>query len=177
MNHIKIILFFTVLSMGLISKAYAATCIGSTNIAIEPTTDHLQISIDGSTVYDPKSNLTWQRCSNGGSWNGNICEFNSTKRYWGVALAETGNSSWRLPNIKELSSILELRCHSPAINSTVFPDISAGDLNTNYFWTSSPVFASGSNQTNAIALDLSKGAMRDPSKNNEFNHIFVRTGQ
>ncbi len=32
-----------------------------------------------------------------------------------------GQSNWRLPNIKELASIVEMQCVLPAINTTLFP--------------------------------------------------------
>ncbi len=33
-----------------------------------------------------------------------------------------GFTDWRLPNIKELISLVEHQCASPAINETIFPD-------------------------------------------------------
>jgi len=42
-------------------------------------------------------------------------------------------SGWRLPNMKELSSIVERSCTQPAINSELFPG-----ANTGQFWTSTP---------------------------------------
>ena len=52
----------------------------------------------------------------------------STKK----ALSEA-HDGWRVPNIKELHSIVEVSCRSPAINETIFPD-----AESDYFWTASP---------------------------------------
>ena len=48
-----------------------------------------------------------------------------------------GQSDWRLPNIKELASIVERACDSPAINEFVFPS-SPGSFPEAIYWTSSP---------------------------------------
>ena len=44
-------------------------------------------------------------------------------------------TDWRLPNLKELKSIIELTCHSPAINLYVFPDTS---FQQGWYWSSTP---------------------------------------
>ena len=87
----------------------------------------------------------WKKCSEGQS--GNDCSENSAVTYnWKEALEEiyrinsnegfAGYKDWRLPNIKELHSIIEKQCQSPAINLEVFPsesiELSGG------FWSSSP---------------------------------------
>ena len=49
--------------------------------------------------------------------------------------AEVG---WRLPNIKELLSIVEQQCLEPALNLQVFPNSFSSDV-----WSSSPFAVNG----------------------------------
>jgi hypothetical protein len=44
-----------------------------------------------------------------------------------------GAADWRLPNQKELESLLETACYGPAINARLFPDTPAG-----WFYSSTP---------------------------------------
>ncbi len=90
------------------------------------------------TVTDTVTGLTWKRCSEG--LEGAVCEKGSPLALtWQEALkagAESrfaGKNDWRLPNIKELNSIIERQCTMPAINEIVFPATP-----TMSFWSSTP---------------------------------------
>ncbi|WP_449360769.1 Lcl C-terminal domain-containing protein [Alishewanella longhuensis] len=78
------------------------------------------------------------RCSLGQSWSGNGCDNTPAVYTWQNALLAAkdysfaSHSDWRLPNIKELISIVEERCYSPSINVVVFPSTPSSA-----FWTSS----------------------------------------
>ena len=85
---------------------------------------------DGAVV-DARSGLIWQRCSVGQTWDPtNTACSNSPTHYdtWGDAMIAAselseynGSDGWRVPNLKELESIIERSCFSPAVNSDVFP--------------------------------------------------------
>ncbi len=79
------------------------------------------------------------RCALGQNWNGATCTGSGQAYTWQAALQAAegssfaGYSDWRMPDIKELSSIVEQACVSPAINATVFPTT----LNS-WYWSASP---------------------------------------
>ena len=122
--------------------------------------------MNNDEAQDIRTQLIWKRCTVGQTWTGTNCEGTADSFTWGQALA-AGTGGWRLPNIKELLSIVEVSCASPAINAAVFPDTS--DL---FFWTSSPYannnqawsvsFTDGNDEggakTMGLAVRLVKGA-------------------
>ncbi len=95
------------------------------------------------TVMDKRTKLIWKQAAEDSADN------------WLAALTAANNSNfagqtdWRLPNIKELSSIVELQCENPSINEAIFPDTPASD-----FWSSS--FSGSGNQ--AFFIDFNTGA-------------------
>jgi hypothetical protein len=124
---------------------------------IPATTPHLVGNSNG-TATDPKTGLVWKRCSEGQSWNegSSSCTGTIAKYKWQEALVRAkdvresqantenfGYHDWRLPNIKELQTIMERQCYAPAINLTIFPNTpSAGHNTAPWYWSSTPVFDS-----------------------------------
>jgi Protein of unknown function (DUF1566) len=137
----------------------AQTCWIKTINATTPTARFT--SFNNGTVLDKYTGLIWKKCSEGQQWNAasHTCHFFATAYNWQEALqqAQTVNSStgfagykdWRVPNIKELNTLLEEQCEDPAINLTVFPT-TPGKV----FWSSSPHAGS---DTNAWAVDFYYG--------------------
>jgi len=82
-------------------------------------------NLDG-TVTDNETGLIWQQ------------EDDNQTRNWQSALAYCeglslgGHSDWRLPDVKELRSIVDNTRYTPAIDTTVFPGTNSG-----YYWSSS----------------------------------------
>jgi len=107
------------------------------------TTPATQFVIHGDgTVTDTTTALMWKQCPSGLS---DIdCSNGSTEFYtWDRALQSANNlnnsggfagyADWRMPNIAELTSLVEEQCAEPAINSAIFPNTDA-----RFFWSASP---------------------------------------
>jgi hypothetical protein len=126
------------------TNVLAVVCLDETSsdqLVQTTPTDRFTISGDGTEVTDNKTGLVWQRCQVGYEWNGTDCVASSSSEFYftyAQALAEAqtisandANNDWRVPNIKELASIVERACAGPAINYEVFP------ATTSYgFWSS-----------------------------------------
>ncbi len=131
------------------TSVHATTCSGTTNTAASATTTHLTDNNNG-TINDPETGLIWKKCSEGQVWDGvdNNCTGTDSTFTWQGALQRAqdvnagsagenlSQTDWRLPNFKELDSIVELRCTFPAINDTAFPNTPS-----QRFWTSTPSFS------------------------------------
>ena len=120
----------------------AQTCRDS----ITESTPTSRFTISDNTIIDNTTNLEWQRCRLGTTWDAsaNSCAddgiADNDVYTWEQALeaaasnALNGGSDWRLPNIKELASIVEEACYYPAINLELFPNTPSDG-----FWSSSPI--------------------------------------
>ncbi|MBU3022059.1 DUF1566 domain-containing protein [Aestuariibacter sp. A3R04] len=117
-------------------SALAQTCISE---GIETAADSEFVDQGDGSVLHVATDLVWQRCALGQTWDGTSCSGTAVKYNWQEALlkAQEEDSTvllgWRLPNIKELASITERQCVRPAINDTIFPNTPPDD-----FWTSTP---------------------------------------
>lgn len=97
------------------------------------------ISPDGQEVIDSRTGLIWQRCPIGMNWNAGIATCDGTPNYfmWYEALhaaintARSEGLAWRIPNVKELSSIVDRTAINPAINAAIFPATP-----NHHFWSS-----------------------------------------
>lgn len=84
------------------------------------------------TVTDLRTSLTWAKCTIGQTYTlaTNSCSGSGATSYptWAEALAAAeaysvnNISGWRLPNIKELGSLVDRSCAEPTINLTLFPN-------------------------------------------------------
>jgi len=92
----------------------------------------------GGTVTDPTTGLTWMRCAMGQKWDGTTCTGTAGCYDWDQAktltlLTFAGQSDWRLPNIRELQTIVDRSVFDPAIDSVAFPNTPSS-----HFWSGSP---------------------------------------
>ena len=162
MNHKAILPALIILVMLATTRAMADLQCTHENTAAPATTAHLVDNGDG-TVSDPQTGLMWKKCPEGQVWITDMkkCDGMVAEYTWQQALQRPpqvnagaigqnlGHTDWRLPNIKELASIVELRCWDPAINEAVFPAVPRW-----FFWSSSPV---ASDDGDAFQVDFHYG--------------------
>lgn len=182
---IKVFLIFLLNILGITHADIQ--CINS-NSAIATKTNHLQDSSNG-TVIDSKTDLIWKKCSEGQVWNSNLnsCDGAAKVFNWQQALQQVqvvnlsdgennlgvGYTDWRLPNIKELYSIVEPQCYYPSINLAVFPSTpTEGDnsvFSLSLFWTSTQ--RSNNNGRTALVVNFGDGLTAYIPKTNTFADV------
>ena len=117
----------------------------------------------------------WMRCLVGQTWDGGICNDIARAYTWQNALQAAhgfvfaGYSDWRMPNIKELVSIVEQACYDPAINTIVFPNMPGFSV-----WSSSPKTQL---PWNAWQVDFKDGNITDRGQDTLYRIRLVRGGQ
>jgi len=96
-------------------------------------------SAAGDEITDTATGLVWRRCAEGQAWTGSTCGGSATGYTWEGALALANSTAtstgvaWRVPNVKELQSLVNRQTVSPAIDATAFPGTPSS-----WFWTSTP---------------------------------------
>ena len=168
MLQLVVILFF----MGN-QYALAQTCV-STLRATTPTSDFT--IHDNGTVTHNVTGLMWMRCSLGQTWNQDTqkCGGSASGYTWVDALTAAGNNetaehtNWRLPNRNELLSIIEARCHSPAVNSDIFPNIPNTNNGNPVYWSATPDFQPGA--SNSLTVLFGNGLSSPRGRNNGAQH-------
>ena len=162
----------------------AATCrAGNPNASTIVNTPSTDFTVNGDgTVTHAKTGLMWKKCAEGLS--GSACEIGTVaKMPWAGALnaAVTANAAnaglgfanhtdWRLPNQKELQSIVESCGYNPSINQDVFP----ATPTANYFWSASTY---SDDPTYAWIVDFSDGFSNGGTKTFGIYARLVRGGQ
>lgn len=111
------------------APSQAADCgAGVVRVNTSPSTptDDFVDNRDG-TVTHLLTGMIWKRCPEGQVWSGASCVGDLALVRWeealqmSVASGYADASDWRVPNRKELESIVEFCGHSPAINQAMFP--------------------------------------------------------
>jgi hypothetical protein len=143
--------------------------------------DSRYINHKDGTVTDTITGLMWKQCAEGFSLSESNCTINTPIKYaytWKEAIERADASEnkpfakysdWRLPNIKELRSLVAFDRYNPAINSTLFPDSP-----TLGFWSSSPY---ASNAYDAWILDFGDGEDDFYDRSSYYFVRLVRGGQ
>lgn len=126
------------LPTGLALFAVAANAVTCVDNLPASNPDLVYIDHGDGTVTDVRSGLMWTQCAEGLSGVG--CDIGTAMTFtWAEALSHAvssnfaGHTDWRLPNIKELSSLVEDCRLQPAINDSLFPNTPSLS-----FWSGSP---------------------------------------
>ena len=128
------------------------------------------------TISDHQTGLMWMKCSyaqtydaNDANSDGIICEGSPAFGTWQQAFAwaadstDHGYSDWRLPNIKELGSIVDFGSAKPAINQNIFPNTASGP-----YWSSTP---SRANVLQTIFIGFQAG---DYGPSDRISNLYIR---
>jgi hypothetical protein len=149
------------------AKSVTASFVSLTG-TLAPYTDN-----GDGTVTDPRTGLIWMRCAMGQTWTGSTCSGTASTYTWAAAVALTGatsfagKSDWRLPNIRELQTIVDRSTYNPAINTAAFQNTPNG-----WFWTAS--FST----PNAWYVYSNDGSSYVLGQSYDFVHVrLVRSGQ
>lgn len=147
-----------------------ATC--NPNITPIAPNSRYELLNNGAEVKDSKTGLLWQRCSLGQTWNGTNCTGTAAIYRWASALQTAANmgSGWRVPNVKELDSLVEQACYNPSINEVIFPNVISDS-----YWSSSPAVG---NSSCALVVNFDNGNHAGCSGKYAFNYVrLVRSSQ
>jgi hypothetical protein len=128
------------------------------NIIPTAPNSRYQLLNNNTEVKDLQTNLIWQRCSLGQTWVFS-CTGTATAYTWPDALkaAQNAGGGWRLPNIKELQSLVERACSNPSINEDVFyipPPLYKPSLP---YWSSSPMTDNSHNSSWVVNFNYGYG--------------------
>lgn len=151
----------------LIAGYAGATCLNRENTSVPESTPTSSYSVlpDG-TLTAPTTGLMWKRCLEGQTLVDGVCEGTPTTYTWADALGAAdavsfaGHGDWRLPNPKELLTVVEDRCAAPGLNADLFP-ISGdfGVFGTFGIWTATPTALTAQDTFHQVWVLLSDGVL------------------
>ena len=119
----------------------------------------------------------WSRCAYGQTWDSanTTCTGTASQITWQDALQASVNASdggytdWRVPNVKEIATIVEKSCVEPSLNEAVFPASSSEN-----FWTATTVMGT---DTAAWGVAFYIGNINTKEKLLDLHVRFVRFAQ
>ena len=156
----------------------AATCPGNLGVSTQPNSDYVVSNV--GTVKHLRTGLMWKQCVEGLS--GSDCATGTPiVGTWISALTSArfstfaGFSDWRIPNKRELESLVDNTCHTPALNTTVFPEagVSGSGTTNSPTWTSTTVHGE---PTYALTVGFKDGNTGSAFKVTSYVFRLVRGG-
>jgi len=153
-----------------------AACTAAAPMANVPESTPTSAFVDhgNGTVTHTLTGLMWKRCAEGRSGDGCLMGAPALLSWTDahlVALNDTsgGHTDWRVPNFKELASIVETCGHNPASNMAIFPTT----VVTSAHWTSTTVRGSPSS---AYTVSFLRGITNTAGKTAPLAVRLVRSG-
>jgi hypothetical protein len=146
--------------------------------SIQASTPDSELKDNGDeTITDLRTGLMWKQCLEGYSGTGCTTAATTVTFTWRDALDQpavnniapgfANYTDWRLPNIKELATIVEMQCYAPAANSNRFPNLP----DYTNVWSGSPSF----NVSSSWSLAFRTGKVLEASRNDSDYVRLVRT--
>ena len=152
------------LSLGFSSMPNAQECYDNPNLLTSSSKEF--IAHNDGTVTHLQTRIMWKQCLAGiNAGAGGACSEGELELLnWQQALQYVqelnasggfaGYTDWRLPNAKELTSVIEYGCSKPAINLQMFPNMAGTRV-----WSSTPSIS----QNTALALKTWAADYGDPN--------------
>ena len=178
----RILLSLIIVASSGVAQAQTSSCSSGSVLSMPPSTptERFTIPADESltsspVIIDKQSGLMWARCETGKTWDPQYeCIGTAALKNWQETLAHIestdsylGYAGWRVPNVKELTSIVERRCLEPSLNSDVFASGQATIL-----WTNSPI---DSNSTSSVwTVDFAAGTTQTVTPTSSYGFRLVR---
>ena len=107
-------------------------------------------SINGGTVYDAKTKLTWQQAASATTYT-----WADAQTLCGNVGTVLGQSNWRLPTVKELQTLVDFANTANMIDPAYFGSASPQGL----FWSSTQVVGASSPSAWVVGFDQEDGSI------------------
>ena len=171
----SVLLITTLLMWAGISNVQAAQVVND-NITNHWPNSRYTVHNNG-TITDTDTGLMWQQCSDGQT--GDDCSGDTASTHtWQQALqlaakdTTAGYNDWRLPNIKELASLVAYDRYRPSINEDFFPNTAIAT-----YWSSSPYVSAAGYSNVAWLVNFNDGNVYNYYRGNYNRVRLVRSGQ
>jgi formylglycine-generating enzyme required for sulfatase activity len=114
------------------------------------------------TITDNQTGLYWQKIQSPSTmtWEEALA--------YSESLSLAGKSDWRLPNIKELQSLNDVKLSKPSFDATFFPNVISGN-----YWSSTTLFQT---TTKAWDINIDYGIVSYNDKTQKENVLLVKGG-